>query len=85
MLWKTLYFGTTVILSRSQVGKGIYPAVDPMRSGGKLMDRHIPEAYANIFLVCYVFAGNDQLVKYAPVKLASFSIEGGYCCRCNSI
>ena len=34
------HLDTTVILSRSQAGKGIYPAVDPLQSGSKLMDRH---------------------------------------------
>jgi F-type H+-transporting ATPase subunit beta len=34
------HLDTTVILSRSQAGKGIYPAVDPLQSSSKLMDRH---------------------------------------------
>jgi F-type H+-transporting ATPase subunit beta len=34
------HLDTTVILSRTQAGKGIYPAVDPLQSSGKLMDRH---------------------------------------------
>jgi len=34
------HLDTTVILSRSQAGKGIYPAVDPLQSSNKLMDRH---------------------------------------------
>jgi len=34
------HLDTTVILSRSQAGKGIYPAVDPLASGSKVMDRH---------------------------------------------
>ncbi|MBU2847637.1 F0F1 ATP synthase subunit beta, partial [Acidithiobacillus ferriphilus] len=34
------HLDTTVILSRSQAGKGIYPAVDLLQSGSKLMDRH---------------------------------------------
>lgn len=33
------HLDTTVILSRDQAGKGIYPAVDPLRSDSKLMDR----------------------------------------------
>jgi len=33
------HLDTTVILSRNQAGKGIYPAVDPLQSGSKLMDR----------------------------------------------
>lgn len=34
------HLDTNVILSRTQASKGIYPAVDPLRSGSKLMDRH---------------------------------------------
>jgi F-type H+/Na+-transporting ATPase subunit beta len=34
------HLDTTVILSRAQAGKGIYPAVDPLQSGSKSMDRH---------------------------------------------
>ncbi|WP_045225506.1 F0F1 ATP synthase subunit beta [Methyloterricola oryzae] len=33
------HLDTTVILSRGQASKGIYPAVDPLRSGSKMMDR----------------------------------------------
>jgi len=33
------HLDTTVILSRAQAAKGIYPAVDPLRSSSKLMDR----------------------------------------------
>jgi len=33
------HLDTTVILSRAQASKGIYPAVDPLRSASKLMDR----------------------------------------------
>jgi F-type H+-transporting ATPase subunit beta len=35
------HLDTTVILSRVQASKGIYPAVDPLRSASKLMDRHV--------------------------------------------
>ncbi len=35
------HLDTTVILSRTQAGQGIYPAVDPLASGSKLMDRHL--------------------------------------------
>lgn len=35
------HLDTTVILSRNQAGRGIYPAVDPLHSSSKLMDRHI--------------------------------------------
>ncbi|WKE64222.1 F0F1 ATP synthase subunit beta [Gallaecimonas kandeliae] len=34
------HLDTRVILSRSQAGKGIYPAVDPLQSSSKMMDRH---------------------------------------------
>lgn len=34
------HLDTTVILSRAQAGKGVYPAVDPLQSGSRLMDRH---------------------------------------------
>ncbi len=33
------HLDTTVILSREQAGKGIYPALDPLASGSQLMDR----------------------------------------------
>ena len=35
------HLDTTVILSRNQAAQGIYPAVDPMRSGSKLLNRHV--------------------------------------------
>ena len=35
------HLDTTVILSRAQASRGIYPAVDPLRSATKLMDRHV--------------------------------------------
>jgi F-type H+/Na+-transporting ATPase subunit beta len=35
------HLDTTVILSRSQASKGIYPAVDPLNSSSSMMDRHI--------------------------------------------
>ncbi len=35
------HLDTSVILSRTQAGRGIYPAVDPLLSGSKMMDRHI--------------------------------------------
>lgn len=33
------HLDTTVVLSRTQAGKGIYPAVDPLASGSRMMDR----------------------------------------------
>jgi len=35
------HLDTTVILSRAQAGKGIYPAVEPLQSGSKMMDRRV--------------------------------------------
>jgi len=35
------HLDTMVILSRAQAGKGIYPAVDPLQSGGRTMDRQL--------------------------------------------
>jgi F-type H+-transporting ATPase subunit beta len=35
------HLDTTVILSRAQAAKGIYPAVDPLASGSKMLDRHV--------------------------------------------
>ena len=35
------HLDTLVILTRDQAGKGIYPAVDPLQSTSKLMDRHV--------------------------------------------
>jgi F-type H+-transporting ATPase subunit beta len=35
------HLDTTVILSRAEASRGIYPAVDPLRSASKLMDRHV--------------------------------------------
>jgi F-type H+-transporting ATPase subunit beta len=35
------HLDTTVILSRAQAGKGIYPAVDPLQSESRLVDRHL--------------------------------------------
>ncbi len=34
------HLDTTVILSRLQASKGIYPAIDPLQSTSKMMDRH---------------------------------------------
>jgi F-type H+-transporting ATPase subunit beta len=35
------HLDTLVILTRAQAAKGIYPAVDPLRSSSKVMDRHV--------------------------------------------
>lgn len=34
------HLDSTVVLSRTQAGKGIYPAVEPLQSTSRLMDRH---------------------------------------------
>jgi len=34
------HLDSSVVLSRAQAGKGIYPAVEPLQSGSRLMDRH---------------------------------------------
>lgn len=34
------HLDTSIILSRAQASKGIYPAIDPLQSGSKLFDRH---------------------------------------------
>ncbi|WP_082877857.1 F0F1 ATP synthase subunit beta [Methylomonas koyamae] len=35
------HLDSVVILSRQQAAKGIYPAIDPLRSGSRIMDRHV--------------------------------------------
>ena len=35
------HLDTSVVLSRTQAGKGIYPAVDPLQSSSKMMDRQV--------------------------------------------
>jgi F-type H+/Na+-transporting ATPase subunit beta len=35
------HLDTKIILARAQASRGIYPAVDPLRSASKLMDRHV--------------------------------------------
>jgi F-type H+-transporting ATPase subunit beta len=35
------HLDTTVVLSRAQAGKGIYPAVDPLQSGSRMLDRQV--------------------------------------------
>jgi len=43
------HLDTVVILSRSQTAKGIYPAVEPLQSSSRLMDRHtLGERHYNI-------------------------------------
>lgn len=35
------HLDSVVILSRQQAAKGIYPAIDPLRSGSRIMDKHV--------------------------------------------
>jgi F-type H+/Na+-transporting ATPase subunit beta len=35
------HLDTKIILARTQASRGIYPAVDPLRSASKVMDRHV--------------------------------------------
>ncbi|AOS97962.1 ATP synthase subunit beta [Microbulbifer aggregans] len=35
------HLDSSVVLSREQAGKGIYPAVEPLQSGSRAMDRHV--------------------------------------------
>ena len=35
------HLDTSVVLSRAQAGKGIYPAVDPLQSGSRMMSRRV--------------------------------------------
>jgi F-type H+-transporting ATPase subunit beta len=43
------HLDTTIILSRTQAGKGIYPAIDPILSSSKLMNRYtLGEHHYNI-------------------------------------
>lgn len=35
------HLDSVVILSRQQAAKGIYPAVDPLKSGSRMMDHHV--------------------------------------------
>jgi F0F1-type ATP synthase beta subunit len=53
-----------VILSRAQAGKGIYPAVDPLRSSSKMMDaRVLGDRHYNI-----AKAVREQLARYHELE-----------------
>lgn len=58
------HLDTTVILSRAQAGKGIYPAVDPLRSSSRMMDaRILGETH------CRVAKGvREQLARYHDLE-----------------
>jgi F-type H+/Na+-transporting ATPase subunit beta len=58
------HLDTTVILSRAQAGKGIYPAVDPLRSSSKMMDaRVLGSRHYNV-----AKAVREQLARYHELE-----------------
>jgi F-type H+-transporting ATPase subunit beta len=67
------HLDTTVILARSQAGKGIYPAVDPLLSGSRLLDPHFtgPRHYA------VARAVREHLARYRDLEdiIAMLGIE----------
>jgi F-type H+-transporting ATPase subunit beta len=67
------HLDTTVILSRAQAGKGIYPAVDPLRSGSRMMDEQVlGERHYRI-----AKAVREQLARYHELEdiIAMLGIE----------
>ena len=58
------HLDTRIILSRVQAGKGIYPAIDPLQSGSKLIDRHTLGDHH------YAVAGGvrEHLARYEELK-----------------
>jgi len=58
------HLDTTVILSRAHAGKGIYPAVDPLKSSSKMMDpRVLGERHYRI-----ASAVREQLARYRELE-----------------
>lgn len=67
------HLDTIVILSRDQASKGIYPAVDPLRSSSKLMDRHtLGERHVTV-----AEGVREHLARYAELEdiIAMLGIE----------
>lgn len=67
------HLDTTVILSRAQAGKGIYPAVDPLKSSSRMMDsRTLGERHYNV-----ARAVREQLARYHELEdiIAMLGIE----------
>ncbi len=67
------HLDTIVILSRDQASKGIYPAVDPLRSSSKMMDKHtLGERH-----VVIAEAVREHLARYAELEdiIAMLGIE----------
>lgn len=67
------HLDTTVILSRDQASKGIYPAVDPLRSSSKLMDKSTLGDYH----VSIAEGVREHLARYAELEdiIAMLGIE----------
>lgn len=58
------HLDTTVILSRAQAGKGIYPAVDPLKSSSKMMEaRVLGERHYRV-----AKAVREQLARYRELE-----------------
>ena len=67
------HLDTIVILSRDQASKGIYPAVDPLRSSSKMMDKHtLGERH-----VAVAEGVREHLARYAELEdiIAMLGIE----------
>jgi len=67
------HLDTIVILSRDQASKGIYPAVDPLRSSSKMMDRHtLGERHVTV-----AEGVREHLARYAELEdiIAMLGIE----------
>lgn len=67
------HLDTTVILSRAQAGKGIYPAVDPLKSSSKMMDRTVVgERHYSV-----ATAVREQLARYHELEdlIAMLGVE----------
>jgi F-type H+-transporting ATPase subunit beta len=67
------HLDTIVILSRAQAGKGIYPAVDPLKSSSKMMDRNVlGDRHYSVAM-----AVREQLARYHELEdiIAMLGIE----------
>lgn len=67
------HLDTTVILSRAQAGKGIYPAVDPLKSSSKVIDaRILGERHYRV-----AKAVREQLARYRELEdiIAMLGVE----------
>lgn len=67
------HLDTTVILSRAQAGRGIYPAIDPLKSSSRVMDVHgLGERHYTV-----AKAVREQLARYHELEdiIAMLGIE----------